>query len=134
MTRAIAIILIVTGALLLAIPVWLFPVCFHAGGGQHARMMPCFATGTITQWLGAATLFCALLVLFASSPKVKMKTGALLIAALAGASLFFIYLVVPGVCRAITMPCRVGTLPAALVTGGVQALAAAAGLAARKRW
>ncbi len=131
MTRTIPLILLVTGALLVVIPILLFPVCFYAGGSHHARMMPCFATGTITQGIGTVTVLCALVALLASAPAVKR--GALLVAALAAAALFVIFLVAPGVCGMMTMPCRVGTLPAALVTGGVQLVAAVAGLAGRRQ-
>lgn len=93
--------------------------------------MRCDTTGSITLFLGVATLVSALaLFLF---PSGRARNRALLAAAGAAGLLFPLYLVWPGICMAATMPCRMGTLPAVLLTGGVQVLVAVVALVTGSR-
>lgn len=120
--------LLVTGALLMAIPRWIFPVCLYAGvmDPPIALRMHCTLTGNITQWLGAVTIVSAIAYVFSSSR--GYRSCALVTAALAATGTLFIYLARPGVCQSISMPCRPGTLPAAMLLATVQALLVATGL------
>ncbi|MBT0653829.1 DUF4418 family protein [Geomobilimonas luticola] len=123
---AVPLLLAVTGGLLVAIPRWLFPTCGFAHQSMAGAMMRCDTTGSITLFLGVATLVAALaLYLLSSGPA---RSGVLFAAVAAGCVLFPLYLVWPGVCMAATMPCRMGTLPAVLLTGGVQVLVAVTSL------
>ncbi|GFE57809.1 hypothetical protein AOG1_16890 [Geobacter sp. AOG1] len=90
--------------------------------------MHCDTSGSITLFLGAVTLV-SVLALFRLSPG-PARNGVLLAAAGAACLIFPLYLVWPGVCMAATMPCRMGTLPAVLLTGGVQVLVAVVALVA----
>jgi hypothetical protein len=121
---AAPLLLAVTGGFLVAIPRWLFPTCgfAHQADLMWAGMMDCDTIGTVTMCLGAVTLACALALFSYSSGPVR--NGALLVAVGAACILFPLYLVWPGVCMAATMPCRMGTLPAVLLIGGVQVLVA----------
>lgn len=127
---ATPLLLAVTGGFLIVIPLWLFPTC----GFAHREMggvMRCDTTGTITAFLGAVTLIFALALFRFSS--VPVRSWVLLAAVGVGGVLFPLYLVWPGVCMAATMPCRMGTLPAVLLTGGAQLLVAVMALAAGSR-
>ena len=93
--------------------------------------MRCDTTGSITLFLGAVTLV-SVLGLFRFSPG-PARNGAFLAAAGAACLLFPLYLVWPGVCMAATMPCRMGTLPAVLLVGGVQILVAVIALVTGSR-
>ena len=90
--------------------------------------MRCDTAGSITLFLGVVTLVSALvLFLFSSGPA---RNGALFAAVGAASLLFPLYLFWPGVCMAATMSCRMGTLPAVLLTGGIQVLVAGSALVA----
>jgi hypothetical protein len=129
--RAVPLLLAVTGGVLVAIPRWLFPTCGFAHQAMSRGMMRCDTTGSITLFLGVATLVSALaLFLF---PSGRARNRALLAAAGAAGLLFPLYLVWPGICMAATMPCRMGTLPAVLLTGGVQVLVAVVALVTGSR-
>jgi hypothetical protein len=132
MKIAVSLLLAVTGGLLAAIPRLLFPTCGfaslpgHMGGG----MMRCDSTGTATLVLGLLTLAAAILSLL---PEVRIRRAALCTAFGAALAIFPFFGVWPGVCRTITMPCRVGTLPVALLVAGLQLVVAGGALALEYR-
>jgi hypothetical protein len=131
---AVPLLLAVTGGFLIAIPRWLFPTCgysFPLGRMSGGMMMHCDTTGTVTISLGMVTLISAV-ALLCSFHRLTSQ-GALLAVSIAAFVLFPLYLVWPGVCKAATMPCRIGTLPAVLLIAGIQLLAAVIALVAESR-
>lgn len=94
-------------------------------------MMHCDTTGTVTISLGMVTLVSAGMLLCLSHRLIRQ--GALLAASIAAFVHFPLYLVWPGVCKAATMPCHIGTLPAVLLIAGIQLLAAVTALVAESR-
>ena len=115
----VPLLLVITGGLMVAVPRQFFPVCGYSDPMNHGMgMMRCQSTGTMTVSLGFMTLLASLLLMFVTTSSTKKMI--LSAVALFGGSLFVLYLAWPGVCRTATMPCRVGTLPAALLVGGLQ--------------
>ncbi len=90
-------------------------------------MMHCDTTGAITIFLGMVTLVLALALFVVG--RTSARQGMLLAAVVAALAQFPLYLFWPGVCKAATMPCRIGTLPAVLLVSGIQLLVAVAGAA-----
>ncbi len=125
--------LAITGGLLVAIPRWLFPTCGYSPlvDRMLRGMMHCDTTGTVTIFLGMGTLvFVPPLFLLSRGRARQLVLLAVMITAIA---LFPLFLVWPGVCKATTMPCRVGTLPAVLLVAGIQLLVAGIAMVAESR-
>lgn len=103
----------VAGLLLIAVPVYILPVC----KAVTPPYMKCFWTMRVEIGLGCALLFLGLMLAMSRNPAVRvgLSLGGLCLAALAVAT----PTVMVGVCGMDTMSCRMGTLPALVLTGSV---------------
>lgn len=126
--RVAALLLAASGILLMATPRFLFPVCGYsplvvpAMGG----MMRCSTTATLTISSAGATLLLAAAIWSCRNPLLLRRL--LYATAIVSATPFLFFLVWPGVCRAATMPCRSGSMPAALLISGARVVIALAPL------
>ena len=104
---------IAAGLLLIAVPVYILPVCEAAA----PPYMKCFWTMRVEVGLGCALLFLGLMLVLSRNIGVRLglSLGGVCLAALAVA----VPTVLVGVCGMDTMPCRMGTLPALVLTGGL---------------
>ena len=111
--------LIILGLLLILTPRYIFPVC---GQGWHKSPAPmswakhgCDRTLTAESLLGIFTLAAALIPFFSASKKT-LKTVSLLTIVI-GALVILFPAGITGLCKVLTMPCRVGTFPALVILG-----------------
>ena len=82
-------------------------------------------------WIGVAMLLVAVALVMCRTPRNRQR---LLVAGLlASASPFLFFLFLPGVCKAATMPCRTGSLPATLLVSGLQMAVVIAALIGERR-
>ena len=102
---------VAAGLLLIAVPAYLLPVC----EAVTPPFMKCFWTMRVEVGLGCALLLLGLMLVLSSNPAVRLglSLGGVCLAALAVA----VPTVLVGVCGMDTMPCRMGTLPALVLTG-----------------
>ena len=134
MRIASGLLLALTGLLLILIPRLLLPTCGFSPmvDPVHGPRMVCNVTGFMTQWAGVATVVAGVFLCFSAGRPVR-AVAALVVAAVAALFVLVTVTVWPGVCRSATMPCRVGTRPAALLVAGGQLAAVAVGFAGIRR-
>jgi hypothetical protein len=128
--RMVGIALMVLGLLLVLTPWVIFPVC---GVGRYAPppgvvtgTHPCHGTLQAETVLGAAAMVIGLI------PLLWPQKSSVLWASIAAAALAVLAVLFPleitGLCRVVTMPCRLGTLPAVETVATLMMLTAALGL------
>ncbi|HUT52522.1 MAG TPA: DUF4418 family protein [bacterium] len=128
--RAVGIAVVALGVLLVLTPWVIFPVCgvgrFAPGPGIAPGMHPCHGTLQAETVLGAAAIVIGFIpVLW---PRKKAVLGASLGAAAVAVLAVLFPLAITGLCKVVTMPCRLGTLPALETVATLMMLAAALGL------
>lgn len=127
--RTIAsLLLALAGLLMILIPRVIFPTCGFspAVDPAHGGRMACNVTGFMAQGAGVATLLASGFLFFSAGRTVR-GAASLVVAGGAALFVFFLFTAWPGVCKSATMPCRVGTRPAALLIAGGQLVAVAVG-------
>lgn len=113
---------VVLGGLLALVPFYLLPVC---GIRHDAPPMRCHWSGVTLATVGGALVLVAAMQFFFRARRARTALSAVATCLSIAAMLVPTWLV--GMCGAATMPCRTGTLPAAII---LLALAASANLAA----
>lgn len=107
----------VLGLLLLTVPLHIFPVCEVREGMDPMR---CYWSGWLLAGSGATFFLLGILVSVFRTPKARMAVGTVMIAVAALTALTPTWLV--GMCKSAMMPCRTGTLPAAMIIAGIMVL------------
>ena len=133
--RSIGIALAALGVLLVLTPWVLFPVCgvgrYAPGPGIASGAHPCHGTLLAETALGAAALVLGLFpVLW---PGKNAVLGASIGAAVVAALVVLFPVAITGMCKVVTMPCRLGTLPALETAATLMMLTAALGLAVYRK-
>lgn len=103
---------LITGALFILVPLYLFPVCeaqIHLPNGG-AIPMKCFWTGHSEAGLGVVIMLSGVLLLLCASLGVRMGISIMNILLSVLAFAFPAFLI--GMCDNENMPCRIGTQPA----------------------
>jgi hypothetical protein len=133
--RAFGVAVTVLGLLVLAVPSIIFPVC---GVGRYAPLPGesighhgCHATLYAEIVIGLVVASSGLVAAIRPSGR---KLTVLSIAVLVLAALVAAFpTLITGVCKVPTMPCRLGTVPALVITAVLVGATAAAGLLASRR-
>jgi len=112
--RAIGIVIMILGALLILTPWYIFPVCgvgrYAPPAGALIGYHGCHATLRAETLLGAVTIILGVLPLLWPQRKALMAATWASVGVAVLAVLF--PTVITGLCKVATMPCRLGTLPA----------------------
>jgi hypothetical protein len=110
-----SLVFIVLGLLMAILPHTLFHVCTGTISSVSGIRIPmkCFWTARMATGLGV--LFCVSGILLYFSKGVLARVGISLMIFMNGILLAAVPTVLIGVCKAETMPCRMGTLPCLLV-------------------
>lgn len=107
----------IVGLLLVAVPLYIFPVCEVR---EEMDAMRCYWSGWLLAGSGAVFFLIGILVSVFRTPRTRMALGTAMIAVAALTALTPTWLV--GMCKSAMMPCRTGTLPAAMIIAGIMAL------------
>lgn len=130
MSRGTGVAFIVLGLFLILVPWVIFPVCgvgrYAPADGTIAGVHACHGTLKAETVLGAVAIVAGLVPLFWPGRRVLLFSSIAVLFVAVFAVLF--PAVITGVCKVPTMPCRLGTLPALVITGVLTGMAGLAGI------
>jgi len=129
--RIFGMLILVWGLILILIPWVLFPVCgagrFASSPGHPEKPHPCWPTAKAETVLGILSIGIGLIPLL--KPTRKSILGASLSSIIISVLVVLFPGFITGLCKAPTMACRIGTLPALVGLAIIMLLTGLAGLA-----